>query len=70
MSQKYVVGSPDWRSGSTLVNATPLNAIKSSTTSLLNEAATLDPAELLRGRSDPIRHVPAAPTEALGSWRV
>ena len=36
MSQKYVVGGPDWRSGSTLVNATPLNAIKSSTTSLFD----------------------------------
>ncbi len=67
MSQKYGVGSPDWRSVSTLVSPTPLNAIKSSTTSPLNEAATLDPAELLRGRSQPIRHMLAGSREALGS---
>ena len=38
----------DGRPASILVNATPLRAIKSSTASLLNEAATLDAGELLR----------------------
>ena len=47
-ADEIVIEVADRRPASILVNATPLRAIKSSTASLLHEAATLDAGELLR----------------------